>query len=309
MSATSKSPLIRLNNGVQIPALGLGVYLSPRDQTASAVRAAIGAGYRLIDTAAAYGNEAEVGEGIVRSEFDRADLFVTTKLWIADHGYDQTMRAFETSLDRLRLDYLDMYLLHWPVPSNFEATIGSYRAAERLLADGRVRAIGVCNFKPKHLADLDARTEITPAVNQVELHPFFNQLAVREANAARGILTQSWSPIGGTYTNHPLDPGAVIRLLDDPRIVQLAEKVGRSPAQVVLRWHIQHGLSAIPKSVHPDRIAVNIDIFKFELSQADMTVLDRLDTGKRNGPDPDAFDMEFMRARVAAAKRQRDQTA
>jgi diketogulonate reductase-like aldo/keto reductase len=144
------------------------------------------------------------------------------------------------------------------------------------------------------------------AVNPVELHPFFNQLAVRETNAARGILSQSWSPIGGTYTNHPIDPGAVIRLLDDPRIVELAEKAGRSPAQVVLRWHIQHGLSAIPKSVHPERIAANLDIFNFELSPADMGVLDGLDTGKRNGPDPNVFDMEFMRARAAAAKPQRE---
>jgi diketogulonate reductase-like aldo/keto reductase len=299
-----KSPLLPLNNGVAMPAFGLGVYMSPQEQTAAAVQSAINSGYRLIDTAAAYGNEKQVGEGIARSEHPRADLFITTKLWIADHGYDETLRAFDTSLCKLGLEYLDLYLLHWPVPSNFEATIASYRAAQKLLAEGRVRAIGVCNFKPKHLDQLAFHTEVTPAVNQVELHPFFNQHETRKANAERGIVTQSWSPIGGTFINHPSDPSAITHVLDHPLIVELAHAKAKSPAQIVLRWHIQHRLSAIPKSVHPRRIATNIEIFDFKLSHADMTALDRLDTGKRNGPDPDVFDMESMRARTAAAKRQ-----
>jgi diketogulonate reductase-like aldo/keto reductase len=286
-----------------MPAFGLGVYMSSKEQTAAAVQTAIANGYRLIDTAAAYGNEKQVGEGIARSEHPRADLFITTKLWISDIGYEETLRAFDTSLSKLGLDYLDLYLLHWPVPSNFEATIGSYRAAEKLLAEGRVRAIGVSNFKPKHLEQLAARTEVTPAVNQIELHPFFNQLETRKANAERGIVTQSWSPIGGTFINHPSDPSALVRVLDHPRIVELAQAKAKSPAQVVLRWHFQHGLSAIPKSVHPERIAANMDIFNFELSPADMQALDELDTGKRNGPDPDVFDEEFRRNRAAAAKR------
>ncbi|HEV2543048.1 MAG TPA: aldo/keto reductase [Methylobacterium sp.] len=300
----SKSvPLLRLNNGVEIPALGLGVYLSPPEQTAPAVQVALASGYRLIDTAAVYGNEQQVGEGIARGEVARTDLFVTTKLWIADFGYDEALRAFDVSMGKLGLEYLDLYLLHWPAPKDFEKTVAAYKAAERLLAEGRVRAIGVCNFNPNHLDDLAARTEVTPALNQVELHPMFDQRAVREANAKRGIVNQSWSPIGGTFLNHPKDPNAVVRLLDHPAIVGLAKAHGKTPAQVVLRWHVQHGLSAIPKSVQPDRIAANIDIFDFELSDAEMATLDGLGSSGRGGPDPEVFDLEFMRARAAAAEK------
>lgn len=213
---TGQSPLIELNNGVEMPALGLGVYQSAPEETGSAVESAIANGYRLIDTAAAYGNEREVGEGIRRSGIDRADVFVTTKLWIADYGYEPALRAFDESLSRLGLDYVDLYLLHWPVPTDFEATVASYKAAEKVLAEGRVRAIGVCNFNPQHLEDLVARTDVVPAVNQVELHPYFAQKKVRGANASHNVLTQSWSPIGGVYKNHPKDPDRVTNLLCRP---------------------------------------------------------------------------------------------
>jgi len=295
---TQKSPLITLNNDVLMPVLGLGVYLSPPDQTAGAVEAAIASGYQLIDTAAVYGNEQQVGEGIRRSGIARAEVFVTTKLWISDYGYDQALRAFDASMERLGLEYLDLYLLHWPAPSTFEATAAAYRAAERLLAEKRVRAIGVCNFNPEHLENLRARTQVVPAVNQVELHPLFNQRAVREANARHGIVTQSWSPIGGVFTNHPKDAKAVTHLLAHPGLVHLASKYQKTPAQVVLRWHVQHGLSVIPKSVHRDRIAENIDIFDFELTDADMAAIDALDNGARGGPDPDTFDLAFLEARA-----------
>jgi diketogulonate reductase-like aldo/keto reductase len=285
-----QSPLIELNNGVEMPALGLGVYQSAPEETAGAVESAIANGYRLIDTAAAYGNEREVGEGLRDSGIDRSEVFVTTKLWISDYGHDSALRAFETSMDNLGLDYLDLYLLHWPVPSDFEATVASYKSAEKVLAGGRVRAIGVCNFNPQHLEDLVARTDVVPAVNQVELHPYFAQKKVRGANASHDVLTQSWSPIGGVYKNHPKDPDRVTNLLDDPTVGELASKHGKAPAQVILRWHIENGLSAIPKSVRAPRIAENIGVFDFALSPEDIAAIDALDAGMRGGPNPDTFD-------------------
>jgi diketogulonate reductase-like aldo/keto reductase len=294
-------PQLKLNNGVELPTLGLGVYLSPANQTATAVRSAIASGYRLIDTAAAYGNEQQVGDGIVDSGVARSELFVTTKLWIADYGYEQALRAFDASMNKLRLQYLDLYLLHWPAPSTWEATLASWRAAEQLLADGLARAIGVCNFTGPQLDHLAAVAKVTPAVNQIELHPLFAQADMRAVDAKRGIATQAWSPIGGTFTNHPRDPGKVTHLVDHPTLTELAEKLGKTPAQIVLRWHIQNGESAIPKSVNPDRIAGNIDIFDFALSEAEMAAIEALDTGRRNGPDPDVFDMAFLKARQAAA--------
>ena len=201
------SPCIDLSNGVTMPALGLGVFLSPPEQTAAAVEAAIACGYRLIDTAAAYNNERQVGEGIRRSGIDRAEMFVTTKLWMTDYGHEAALRAFDASLRRLRLDYLDLYLLHWPVPSDFAATVASYKAAEKLLAEGSMRAIGVSNFSPQHLETLIGQTDVVPAVNQVELHPYFTQQKVRGADARHGVVTQSWSPIGGVrYRNQPAGP-------------------------------------------------------------------------------------------------------
>jgi diketogulonate reductase-like aldo/keto reductase len=286
-----RSPQIELNNGVEIPALGLGVFLSPQEQTAGAVESAIESGYRLIDTAAAYNNERQVGEGIRRSGIDRADIFVTTKLWMRDYGYDSGLRAFDASLRRLGLDYLDLYLLHWPVPRNFDATVAAYKAAEQLLQTGRTRAIGVSNFSPQHLEDLMGRTDVVPAVNQVELHPYFTQRDIRAADAERGVVTQSWSPIGGVYDRGQSAAARDAKKpLDDPAIVELASTHGKTPAQVILRWHVEHGLSTIPKSVRAERIAENIDIFDFTLSPDDIAAIDALDTGARAGSDPETVD-------------------
>jgi diketogulonate reductase-like aldo/keto reductase len=289
--------MIRLNNGVEMPALGLGVFLSSPEQTAGAVEVAIEHGYRLIDTAAAYNNEREVGEGIRRSGIDRAEIFVTTKLWIADFGHDSALRAFEASLRRLGLDRVDLYLLHWPVPNAFDATIAAYRALESLLADGRARAIGVSNFTPEQLERLLGETDAIPAVNQVELNPYFIQRDVRDADAEHGVVTQSWSPIGGVYDRFPRADAA--RPLDDPTILGLASKYGKTPAQIILRWHIDHGRSTIPKSVHAERIAENIDVFDFALTPEDLATIDALDTGVRAGFDPDVVDPSVISLRVA----------
>ncbi|MBV9265151.1 MAG: aldo/keto reductase [Acidobacteriaceae bacterium] len=290
-----KSTLIKLNNGVQMPALGLGVLRSSKEETPKAVETAIKAGYRLIDTAAAYLNEREVGDGIRRSGVDRSEIFVTTKLWLTHYGYESALRASDSSLRKLGLDYLDLYLLHWPVPAAFDATVESYRAAEKLLAEGRVRAIGVCNFSPQHLRNLMERTQIVPAVNQVELHPSFNQRELRETDAKFGITTQSWSPIGGAHRragDAQKDP------LSQPAVLQIADKYRKTPAQIVLRWHVDHGLSAIPKSVRRERIEENIDIFDFTLSPEDLNVIDALDTGTRSGPDPEIFDANTYPVKV-----------
>jgi diketogulonate reductase-like aldo/keto reductase len=285
---TGRSPLITLNNGVTMPALGLGVLnRSTPERTADAVACAIASGYRLIDTAASYANERLVGEGIRRSGIERSELFVTTKLWISDYGYERALRACDVSLRKLGLAYVDLYLLHWPVPSDFAATVASYQAAEKLLADGRVRAIGVCNHSAQHLENLIARTDVVPAVHQVELHPFFIQRELREAHARHGIVTQSWSPIGGVYVKNST---AVHNPLEHPVIVALAAKYGKTPAQIVLRWHMQHGLSAIPKSGRPARIAENIAIFDFALTTDDIAAIDALDTRVRGGPDPEIVD-------------------
>lgn len=291
---TTAVPQITLNNGVAMPQLGLGTYLSAPNDTANAVVTAINAGYRLIDTAAAYGNEAAVGEGVARCGIDRSGLFVATKLWIADHGRDATLRAFDASMDKLGLDYLDLYMIHWPTPSSFDATIASWKAMQELRDQGRIRAIGTCNFNAGHLTRLIEATGTTPAVNQVELHPLFNQSALRKVHAELGIATQAWSPIGGVYTNHPSDPRAPVRLLDLPMIRTIAARLGKSPAQVVLRWHIQNGTIIIPKSVHADRIAENMAIFDFALDAADMAAIDALDQGLAGGIDPEVFDLDFL---------------
>jgi diketogulonate reductase-like aldo/keto reductase len=290
-----QSTFIKLNNGVQMPALGLGVLRSSKEETPVAVETAIQSGYRLIDTAAAYLNEHEVGEGIQRSGVGRSEIFVTTKLWLTHYGYESALKAFDSSLRKLGLDYLDLYLLHWPVPAAFEATVESYRAAEKLLAEGRVRAIGVCNFSPHHLTNLRERTQVVPSVNQVELHPSFNQRELRETDARLGITTQSWSPIGGA---HRRAGDAAKDPLSQSVVLQLADKYGKTPAQVVLRWHIDHGLSAIPKSVRKERIQENIDIFDFVLSPEDVRAIDALDTGVRSGPDPEIFDANTYPVKV-----------
>jgi len=281
----TKSPRLTLNNGIEMPTLGLGVLdRSALEKTAAAVQCAIENGYRLIDTAAAYGNERQVGDGIRASGVDRSELFITTKLWMANYGYESALHAFDVSQRKLGLDYIDLYLLHWPMPSNFEATIEAYRAAEELLRDGRVRAIGVSNFKPAHLNALIEKTDVVPAVNQIELHPLFIQRETRDANARLHIASESWSPLGRSVRGAS-DP------LSHPSIAALATKYRKTPAQIVLRWHLDHGLVTIPKSFQPHRITENIDVFDFALSADDVAMIDAMDKGHRGGPDPDKFDL------------------
>ena len=280
------SPTITLNNGVTMPALGFGVFQTPPDETLAAVRAALDTGYRHIDTAAAYGNEREVGEGVRRSGLDRDEVFVETKVWISDYGYDATLHAFDKSAGKLGLDQLDLLILHQALPDEFNLTIAAYKALEKLLADGRVRAIGVSNFMPDHLERLLQECSVVPAVNQVEVHPYFRQPDVLTANAAHGILSQAWSPIGGITFYRDGSHGST---LQDPTIATIAEAHDKTPAQVMLRWHLQQGRQAIPKSVNPSRIAENFDIFGFELTDDELVAIDGLDTGVRGGPEPEAI--------------------
>jgi 2,5-diketo-D-gluconate reductase A len=279
-------PGLTLNNGVTMPALGFGVFQSSPEDTATAVETALRIGYRHIDTAAAYGNEREVGEGLRRSGVDRSEVFLETKVWVSDFGYDQTLHAYEKASRKLGVEQLDLLILHQPAPDRFDKTIAAYQALERLLAEGHVRAIGVSNFMPHHLADLLARVEVVPAVNQIELHPYFTQPQVRRADAEHGILDQAWSPIGGItfYPGWGEDRRSV---MDDPTIQAIAQEHGKSAAQVMLRWHLQQGRSAIPKSTNAGRIAENFAIFDFALSDEELARIDALDTGVRSGPDPD----------------------
>lgn len=281
---------IRLNNGVEPPALGFGVFQTPPDQTQSAVEEALRIGYRMIDTAASYLNEPEVGSAIAASGIDRSELFVQTKVWVTNYSYDGALHAFDVSTRKLGLDTVDLYLLHQPLPQDFDATVDAYRALERLLEEGRVRAIGVSNFSPAHLEAVLPRLSVVPAVNQVEVHPYYNQPALRAVHAQRGIVTQAWSPLGGVYVYRASDPEAPKSVLRDPVITGIAERHGKSPAQVVLRWHIDSGRSAIPKSVRPERIAENLDVFGFALTPDDVAAIDALDTGVRGGPNQDAID-------------------
>lgn len=277
---------ITLNNGVAMPALGLGVFQSAPEETTAAVEAALATGYRHIDTAAAYGNEREVGEGIRKSGLDRSEVFIETKVWVSDYGYEQTLHAWDKAVGKLGVESLDLLILHQPAPDRFEKTIAAYKALETLLSDGRVRAIGVSNFMPHHLKELLAATDVVPAVNQIELHPYFTQPDVQAADAEHGIVTQAWSPIGG-ITFYPGWGEERRNVMDDPTLAGIAQAHSKSPAQVMLRWHLQHGRSAIPKSTNPSRIAGNFDVFNFELSVEELAAIDALDTGNRNGPDPD----------------------
>ncbi|WP_066297326.1 aldo/keto reductase [Arthrobacter luteolus] len=282
---TGIMPMLTLNNDAEVPALGFGVYRNPPARTTVSVETALANGYRLIDTAAAYQNEAEVGSALSQTGVDRAGLFITTKLWVDDYGYDSALRAFDDSLARLGLDYLDLYLLHQPLPSDFDATVAAYQALQTLYEQGRVRAIGVCNFDTGELAELLARTDVVPAVNQIQVHPYFSQPEVRAFNLEHGILTEAWSPIGGV-NRYWSDAGQMKDPLQDPVITALAAKYHKTPAQVILRWHVQLGICAIPKSVTPKRIAENINIFDFSLTLPELSDITSLDTGIRGGPNP-----------------------
>ncbi|MFI6769054.1 aldo/keto reductase [Streptomyces sp. NPDC050355] len=275
----SKVPSITLNNGIAMPQLGFGVWQVPDDEAATAVGHALDAGYRSIDTAAIYGNEEGTGKALSASGLPRDELFVTTKLWNSEQGYDSTLRAFDASLAKLGLEYVDLYLIHWPLPAR-DAYVDTYKALEKIYADGRAKAIGVSNFQPAHLERLLGETSVVPAVNQIELHPQFQQAESRAVHARHGIATEAWSPLGQGRG-----------LLQDPTIARLAAKHGKTPAQVVLRWHVQLGNVVIPKSVTPSRIAENIDVFDFALDDADLAALTGLDTGNRLGPDPATFGM------------------
>ena len=288
MPTTTRLPFITLNNGVDLPALGLGVFQSPPAETVTAVESALATGYRLIDTAAAYLNEREVGEGIRRSGIPRDEVFIETKVWISDYGYDATLHAFDKSTRKLGVDRLDLLLLHQPLPSAFERTLDAYRALEKLLADGRVRAIGVSNFMAQHLDRLLSETSVVPAVNQIEVHPYFQQTALQRVHAEHGIATQAWSPIGGITSYRGMEK----RSFDDPTLLEIARRHGKSAAQVMLRWHLHQGRSAIPKSVKPARIAENFDVFDFELTREQVAAIDALDSGVRGGPEPDSITLD-----------------
>lgn len=289
-TATTKhrSPFLALNNGVQMPALGLGVFQSPPAETAVAVESAITRGYRLIDTAAAYANERQVGEGMRRSGISRDEMFIETKVWITDYGYEATLHAFDKSAGKLGVDRVDLLLLHQPMPSRFDLTLDAYRALEKLLADGKVRAIGVSNFMPAHLDRLLAQASVVPAVNQIEVHPYFQQSSLQRLHTQHGIRTQAWSPIGGITSYR----GGEKRTFDDSTLQEIARQHGKSAAQVMLRWHLQEGRSAIPKSTKPQRIAENFGVFDFELSNDQLAAIDALDTAIRRGPDPDSITLE-----------------
>ncbi|MFI6703652.1 aldo/keto reductase [Streptomyces sp. NPDC050509] len=287
---------LTLNNGVEMPALGLGVFQTPPDETRAAVTAALDLGYRHIDTAAAYGNEREVGQAIRASAVPRDDIFVETKIWISDYGYDETLHGFDKSAAKLGVDRIDLLILHQALPSDFDRTLAAYRALEKLLADGKVRAIGVSNFMVDHLTTLLDATSVVPAVNQLEIHPYFQQRAVLDFDAEHGIINQAWSPIGG-ITFYPGYGENRRSVLQDPVVTGIAEAHGRSPAQVLLRWGLQHGRSVIPKSTRRHRIAENTDVFDFELTADELKDLDGLETGRRGGPEPENVTLaEFGRA-------------
>jgi diketogulonate reductase-like aldo/keto reductase len=273
---------------VEIPALGFGVFQTPPKETTAAVEEALRVGYRLIDTAAAYGNEREVGEGIRRSGVGPEGVFIETKVWINDYGYEATLHAFDKSAGKLEVEQLDLLLLHQPLPSEFERTLDAYWALEKLLADGKVRAVGVSNFMPEHLERLLAETSVVPAVNQIEVHPYFQQSDLQRMNAEHGIATQAWSPIGG-ITSYG---GGENSAFEDPTLLEIGGRHGKSAAQVMLHWHLQEGRSAIPKSTKPARIAENFKVFDFELSGEEIVTIDALDTGVRGGPEPAAITPE-----------------
>ena len=286
-------PYVKLNDGNKMPQIGLGVWKAKDGQEVQkAVKVALNDGYGLIDTAAAYGNEAGVGAGIRLSDVERDDIFVTTKLWNGDQGYDSTMKAFDASLQRLGLDYIDLYLIHWPV-AKMGKYIDTWKAFIEIQKSGRAKSIGVCNFSIENLDTLIDETGVVPAINQIELHPRLQQEPLRNYCMSKGIHVESWSPIGGSGSE----------LLSDPVIEKIAKKHDKSSAQVIIRWHIQSGLIVIPKSIHDERIKENIDVFDFELDERDMEEIEFMNTNTRQGPDPSTFGMHTNTAVIQFAHR------
>lgn len=291
---TNEQTTFTLGSGVELPQIGFGVYQTPPEETADAVQAALETGYRHIDTAAAYGNEKGVGEAFERSGLDRADVFLETKVWVVDYGYEETLHAFEKSAAKLGVDQIDLLILHQAYPKRFDRTIQAYKALETLLADGKVRAIGVSNFLPVRLERLLNETDVVPAVNQIEVHPYTQQRELQAFNREHRILTQAWSPIGGMRTYGDGDTP-----LKDETITAIAQTHGKTPAQIMLRWHIQEGRQVIPKSVRPARIAENFDVFDFELSADEIARIDALEQGMTMVPDEldfDTFSIEIPEA-------------
>jgi diketogulonate reductase-like aldo/keto reductase len=277
MASTPTSvPTVQLNDGEQIPQLGFGVFQIPPADTVETVTRALQAGYRHIDTAKAYNNEAEVGQAVHAAGLQREDVYITTKCFNDDHGFDQAKRALHASLERLEMSHVDLYLIHWPVPAH-DKYVETWKAFAELQKEGLTRSIGVSNFQPAHLERIIAETGVTPAVNQVELHPYLQQQGLRREHADLGIVTEAWSPL------------AQGKVLDDPEIVAVAEAHGVTAGQVVLRWHLQLGHVVFPKSVTPARIEQNLDVFGFTLTDDEMARIDALDRGERTGPDPDTF--------------------
>jgi len=267
---------LSMNNGNPIAQLGLGVYKVAQSEAVNLMREAVEVGYRRIDTAALYGNEAEVGQGIRESGIDRSDIFVTTKIWNDRQGYDESLKAIDESLSRLDLGYIDLLLIHWPSPAQ-DLYLETWKAFEKVLAGGLVRNIGVSNFQPRHLDRLMSNSEVKPVVNQVELHPFFQQLEVRDANARNHVLTESWSPLARAGKN------------ENQILQELSHQTGKTVSQVIIRWHLQLGNLVIPKTTHRDRLEENFNVFDFSLTQDQMEQIALLDEGSRMGPNPDEF--------------------
>jgi 2,5-diketo-D-gluconate reductase A len=273
---TTNIPTVTLSDGAVIPQLGFGVFQVPPQDTAEVATQALLAGYRHIDTAAAYRNEAGVGQAVHAAGLERDEVFITTKCFNDNHGHEQAKRALKASLDQLEMEYVDLYLIHWPVPSK-DMYVETWKAFIELQQEGLVRSIGVSNFQPAHLERIIQETGVTPTVNQIELHPLLQQAGLRHEHAEHGIATEAWSPL------------AQGKVLDDPTITAIAEAHGKTPSQVVIRWHLQLGNIVIPKSVTPERIVENFDVVDFWLTDDEMKAIEALDAGERTGPDPDTF--------------------
>lgn len=292
------NPVITLNSGVRLPAVGFGVYRSKPDETVAAVKAALSSGYRMIDTAAAYFNETEVGQAIRESDVPRKDIVLQTKAWLTDYGSAEIRHAYERSRRKLGVEKIDIYLLHQPAARDFKPLIDAWRSLEKMVTGGEVGAIGVCNFSIDHLKRLMAESDVSPALNQVELHPYFTQKGLRKFHQEKGILTQAWSPIGGVMRYWGDDKTPRDNPLIDMVITEIAEKYRKTNAQVILRWQLAVGNSVIPKSVTPKRIRENFDLFDFDLTENEIARIEALDRNRRGGPDPDNLSDEFYNRKI-----------